>query len=103
MTHITSIAELVDFFGGDTALAAKLDISQSAVAHWKLRNQIAAGWHLRLITEINLRGSTVAPEVFGLDQIEIGSFAEQANKGPSRKGPTRRASARTRRHEARAV
>ncbi len=66
MKHITSIAELVEFFGGDTALADHLDISQSAVAHWKLRGRIAAGWHLRLLAEIHARGATVSPAVFGL-------------------------------------
>lgn len=85
MMHISSIAELVDFFGGDTALAAKLDISQSAVAHWKLRNQIAAGWHLRLLTEIHRRGATVEPEVFGLDQIDLGSFAAPKRRAGTRK------------------
>jgi len=75
MTHIGTIAELVEFFGGDTALAAMLDISQSAVAHWKLRKQIAAGWHLRLLAEISRRGATVDPEVFGLSEDEaIGLF-----------------------------
>jgi hypothetical protein len=93
MMHISSIAELVDFFGGDTALAAKLDISQSAVAHWKLRKQIAAGWHLRLMAEINRQGATVSPEVFGLDQEEIEALGGSKKKRPPRR-PTRRAEAR---------
>lgn len=71
MTHIKSIPELVDFFGGDTVLADLLDISQSAVAHWKLRKQIAAGWHLRLLAEISRRGATVDPEVFGLSDNDV--------------------------------
>jgi hypothetical protein len=70
MKHIRTITELVDFFGGDTALAVMLDISQSAVAHWKLRDQIAAGWHLRLLAEIGRRGATVSPTVFGLSDDE---------------------------------
>jgi len=66
MKHITTISELVEFFGGDTALAARLDITQSAVAHWKKRQQIAAGWHLRLLVEISQQGATVDSHVFGL-------------------------------------
>lgn len=94
MMHISSIAELVEFFGGDTALAAELDISQSAVAHWKLRSQIAAGWHLRLLTEIHRRGATVAPEVFGLEHVEIGALAEPKKKRAPKR-PSRRAEARS--------
>lgn len=70
MKHIATIAQLVDFFGGDTALAAGLDISQSAVAHWKKRQQIPAGWHLRLLAEISHRGATVDPKVFGLSTTD---------------------------------
>jgi hypothetical protein len=66
MKHIATIVQLVDFFGGDTALSGLLDISQSAVAHWKKRQQIPAGWHLRLLAEISHRGATVDPKVFGL-------------------------------------
>lgn len=66
MKHIRTIAELIEFFGGDTALASRLDITQSAVAHWKIRQQIAAGWHLRLLMELRQRGATVDPHVFGM-------------------------------------
>lgn len=95
MMHISSIAELVEFFGGDTALAAELDISQSAVAHWKLRKQIAAGWHLRLLAMIIRRGASVAAEVFGLDEAELEALA-----GPMKKRAPRRP---TRRLESRAI
>lgn len=71
MKHISSIHELVDFFGGDTALADRLDISQSAVAHWKIRGRIAAGWHLRLLAEVRARGATVCPSVFGLTDPQL--------------------------------
>lgn len=81
MTHIGTIAELVDFFGGDTAVAAMLGISQSAVAHWKLRNQIAAGWHLRLLAEISRRGATVDPEVFGLSEDEAAGLFPSPFRG----------------------
>lgn len=71
MTHIRSIHELVDFLGGDTVLADRLDISQSAVAHWKIRNRIAAGWHLRLLAELRVKGATVDPSVFGMTEGEF--------------------------------
>lgn len=87
MTHIGSITELVEFFGGDTALAAMLDISQSAVAHWKLRSQIAAGWHLRLLVEISRRGATVDPEVFGLSERDATGLFPSALGEVLRHGP----------------
>jgi hypothetical protein len=82
MMHISSIDELVDFFGGDTVLAEHLDISQSAVAHWKLRNRIASGWHLRLLSEIRAQGATVDPSVFGMTEREFeGLFRPLASSG----------------------
>ena len=70
MYEIRSIDELVDFFGGDTELAELLGLSQSAVAYWKIRQQIGSGWHLRLFAEIRRRGATVDPAVFGLTEDE---------------------------------
>lgn len=70
MTIIQTIEELVAFLGGDTVLADLLGISQSAVAHWKIRGRIASGWHLRLLAEIRSRGADVHPRVFGLDEHE---------------------------------
>ena len=82
MKHITSIHELVEFFGGDTALAEYLDISQSAVAHWKIRGRIAAGWHLRLLAEIHARDATVDPSVFGLTSKQFeGLFRPLGSSG----------------------
>jgi len=70
MKIIQSIEELVSFLGGDTVLADLLGISQSAVAHWKIRGRIASGWHLRLLAEIRSRGADVHPRVFGLEDHE---------------------------------
>lgn len=66
MKQITTIPELIDALGGDTAVADMLGISQSAVAHWKLRNQIASGWHMRLLSELIERDYRVDKKVFGL-------------------------------------
>lgn len=75
MNEIETIEELVAFFGGDTALAEFLGTTQSAVAQWKIRQQIASGWHLRLLAEIKRRGATVSPKVFGLtDEQADGLF-----------------------------
>lgn len=72
MKMIRTIDELVSEFDGDTSLAEFLGISQSAVAQWKVRGQIASGWHLRLLAELTRRGRTVHPEVFGLTEDEAG-------------------------------
>ncbi len=70
MSEIKTIEDLVDFFGGDTALAEFLGTTQSAVAQWKIRGQIAAGWHLRLLAELRRRDKQVSPAVFGLSDDE---------------------------------
>lgn len=74
MKMIKSIDELVEVFGGDTSLADFLGISQSAVAQWKVRGQIAAGWHLRLLAELTKRGRSAHPSVFGLTEAEAGDL-----------------------------
>lgn len=71
MYDINSIPELIDELGGDTVVARWLGISQPAVAQWKARNQIATGWHMRLLAELTRRGKTVDPVVFGLTADDI--------------------------------
>lgn len=83
MKMIKTIDELVDEFGGDTSLADFLGISQSAVAQWKVRKQIAAGWHLRLLAELTKRGRSAHPSVFGLTEAEAGDlFSRVENRRP---------------------
>ncbi len=74
MYDINSIDELVTFYGGDTALAEYLDVSQPAVANMKARGHISSGWHLRLFADVHRRGKTVAPQVFGLTEEELEPF-----------------------------
>lgn len=74
MKKIATIAELIAELGGDTEVADWLGISQSAVAHWKLRNQIGAGWHLRILAEAADRDLEVDPSVFGLSPTEAASL-----------------------------
>jgi len=77
--QINTIDELIDALGGDTEVALWLGISQPAVAMWKSRGQIGAGWHLRLLAEVRRRGLTVSPEVFGLDEGDAGDLFQSAS------------------------
>lgn len=73
-----TIDELIDFLGGNTALAEMLGIDQSAVSQWKIRRQIGSGWHLRLLSEVRARGADVHPSVFGLSEEEArGLFSDR--------------------------
>lgn len=64
--NIRTIEQLVDALGGEKVVAETFGISQPAVANWKLRGQIAAGWHLRLLAMARGRKLRVDPCVFGL-------------------------------------
>lgn len=59
MYDIKTIDDLVEALGGDTAVAAELNISQPAVANWKARKEIPGGWHMRLMAKLVARGLTV--------------------------------------------
>lgn len=75
MTYdITSIHQLVEALGGDSAVAEWLGISQPAVGMWKSRDCIGSGWHLRLLAEARRRGLTVDPRVFGLSERDAGDL-----------------------------
>ena len=89
MYDINSIEELVDALGGDTVLAAELGMSQPAVANWKVRHQIATGWHMRLYAEVCKRGLTINPQVFGMTEEEFGPLADNRHGGPTRKTEAR--------------
>lgn len=67
---LRTIDDLIEFFGGNSEMADWLGIDQSAVSQWKIRQQIAAGWHLRLLAEVRRRGADVHPSVFGLSDDE---------------------------------
>lgn len=71
MFDITSIDELIEALGGDTAVASELGISQPAVANWKVRGEIPGGWHMRLFARVTARGMTMDTcSVFGLPEAE---------------------------------
>lgn len=83
MYDINTIDDLVDALGGDSVLAESLGISQPAVANWKVRQQIGAGWHMRLFARLAELGMTVNPTVFGLSEIEGRAIF---TKRPQRRG-----------------
>lgn len=66
MHDIGTIDDLVRALGGPSALGEFLGISQEAVSNWKARQDIPPGWHLRLFVELQRRGKSVDPRVFGL-------------------------------------
>jgi hypothetical protein len=73
---INTIGELVDAFGGDTQMAGSLNLSQPAVANWKLYGKIPGRWHLRLFLAIKRRGLSVDPTLFDLTAEEVRGFRE---------------------------
>lgn len=64
---IDSIIGLVDAFGGDSAVARWLGVTQPAVANWKARNNIPVGWHTRFSRRAKAEGLTINPVIFGFD------------------------------------
>ena len=65
---IETVHELVEFFGGDTAMAEFFGTTQTVVGQWKCRKAIATGWHLRILAEVRRRGATIDPMLFGLTE-----------------------------------
>ena len=83
MYDIRTIDMLIDALGGDTAVAAWLNISQPAVANWKQRGVIPPGWHMRLFARVIGMGQTVDPAIFGLDGFpEFEALATKVGNGP---------------------
>lgn len=74
MYDIETIDQLIEKLGGDTVVAGMFDISQPAVANWKVRGQIAAGWHLRLLAISREKGLRVSPAVFGLGEKDAAAL-----------------------------
>lgn len=63
---IKSVDELIDALGGDTEVGKMFRLSQSAVANWRLRNEVPGAWHLRLLIRVSQLGMSIDPEVFGV-------------------------------------
>lgn len=73
MNMLDTIEAVIDALGGDTAVAKWLDISQPAVANWKVRGHIPRGWHYRLVLRLQRMGYAIAPEVLGLTDDDLSS------------------------------
>lgn len=63
---IRTVADLVSAFGGNNAMAEWADVGTPAVCNWKDANEIPRGYHLRLWLEIERRGFSVDPDLFGV-------------------------------------
>jgi hypothetical protein len=83
MYDIKTIDGLISELGGDTVLAADLDISQPAVANWKVRGEIPSGWHMRLYARVIAMGKTIDPAVFGLTAQESAAINRLSPRTPS--------------------
>lgn len=66
MYDLNSIDDIVQFLGGDTAVAEWLDISQPAVGNWKVRGVIPPGWHTAILVKIKSGRKTVDPKLLGM-------------------------------------
>jgi hypothetical protein len=93
MHEISTIDELVDALGGDTAVARWLNLSQPAVANWKVRGEVPAGWHLRIFARLKQERRMVDPVIFGLTREEARGLYEQRRPLASRRKPEGRAAA----------
>ncbi len=82
MYDIKTIESLITELGGDTVLAADLDISQPAVANWKVRGEIPSGWHMRLYARVIAMGKTIDPAVFGLTPQEAAAINRVSRRMP---------------------
>jgi hypothetical protein len=62
---IETIDDLIEAYGGASALGEKLGITQEAVSMWRARGEIPGGWHMELFVDARVRGWDLAPCVFG--------------------------------------
>ena len=62
---INTAAGLVDFLGGEEAVAEEFGITAQSVRTWGISGHINNGYHLRLFGMVNALGKTISPSVFG--------------------------------------
>lgn len=75
---VRTVDELIDAFGGVEKMARWAGMSNhSAVCHWRTRNSIPPGWHLRLLVACAARGILVDLTVFGLEPEEARVLLER--------------------------
>lgn len=83
---IRTVDELIDAFGGPTAVAEWAGTEISAICNWKARGFIPTGWHLRVFIEVKKRGLDVDPRLFEIsDEDAKILFGSEVPKGPKGK------------------
>lgn len=68
---ITSISSFIEALGGDAEIAKQYGITKQAVNQWRLRQHIAAGFHLPLYAAAKRKGLNVCPSVFGYSPKDV--------------------------------
>jgi predicted transcriptional regulator len=66
MKKLTTVDEVIEAFGGATAVANWFGLTQPAVSNWRMKNEIPPGWHLRLVRHAERIGIEIDDAVFGL-------------------------------------
>jgi len=89
MRKLTSSSEIIEAFGGPTAMARWAKVVPSAISNWAERG-IPPSWHLRLIIECRRRGFAIDPVAFDLEGEDATIF-RQAVKLNGKPEPNRAA------------
>jgi hypothetical protein len=66
MSKIGSVHELVEAFGGTTAVARWLGVTKSCVSNWRADGAVPRGYHLQIFLEAKRRSLTIQPAVFNM-------------------------------------
>lgn len=82
MKTITTIADLIEEFGGPSAMAEWAQVVPGAVSNWVERGNIPAGLHLQLDRECRRRGIEVDDSVYGLRPV--GTLPSQPRRRTAR-------------------
>jgi hypothetical protein len=77
---IETINDLIEAYGGASALGEKLGITQEAVSMWRARGEIPGGWHMELFVDGRSRGWEMAPSVFGFHDPDSAQKFLQATR-----------------------
>ncbi|MDD1463662.1 helix-turn-helix domain-containing protein, partial [Dolichospermum sp. ST_sed2] len=68
-----NVKELIKKFGGQSVLAEKLGIGQSAVAYWVKKNAIPSKWHSQLLSLAgSLNVDILATDLLAVDLSDRG-------------------------------
>lgn len=84
MRTIRTVDDVVDALGGDTVIARWLKITPAGVNHWKTRQEIPGGWHMRVYARLLERGFECDPTVFGLPREDADILISRHQSPPKR-------------------